>query len=314
MRRLPPLNALRSFEAAGRLRSLTRAADELCVTHSAITQQIRLLEDYLGQKLFIREGRQLELTTPARHYLVDVGYCLSRLEEATARMGEARKSLSLRVNLSSSLAHAWLLPRLVDFQTRHPEVEVLLTTVSDMDVTEADDGCDLMIRRSDPKLRRPGFSDCFLFANQVIAVCSPDMPNVEHLKTASDLQHARLLHYAGLPEAWQYWFYHAQVQAVESLPGPYYEEFFLLIQAAANGLGVALAPQVAVRSDIEQRKLRPLFPQIVLEGPPFVCIYRTEPHRPELTAFVQWLCEQEPADRPAFTSSVMEPQTREPAS
>ncbi|WP_420954764.1 LysR family transcriptional regulator [Burkholderia gladioli] len=76
MRRLPPLNALRSFEAAGRLKSLAKAADELCVTHSAITQQIRVLEDYLGQKLFERKGRSLQMTPRARQYLADVASCL----------------------------------------------------------------------------------------------------------------------------------------------------------------------------------------------------------------------------------------------
>ena len=106
MRRLPPLNALRSFEAAGRLNSLTLAAEELNVTQSAVAQQIRVLETFFGQKLFERDGRSLRLTLRARHYLVDVASCIGRLTEATEQMFEAPDRRQIRINTSSSFAQS----------------------------------------------------------------------------------------------------------------------------------------------------------------------------------------------------------------
>jgi LysR family transcriptional regulator, glycine cleavage system transcriptional activator len=247
MRRLPPLNALRSFEAAGRLKSLAKAADELCVTHSAITQQIRVLEDYLGQKLFERNGRALEMTPRARHYLIDVASCLTRLTEATEQMRGGAVSRAIRVNTSASFAHGWLIPRLADFHAQHEGIDVQIVTTPDMGVEEVDESHDTIIRRNHPDLRRSGFVSRRLLANRAVPVCSPDLRERLALRIPADLASARLLHYSGIPEAWQWWFHNAGVPVSETLHGPYFEHFSLLVQAATSGLGIALAPHAIVR-------------------------------------------------------------------
>ena len=289
MRRLPPLNTLRSFEAAGRLGSLTKAAEELCVTHSAITQQIRALEDYLGQKLFERNGRTLQMTPHARHYLVDVASCLSRLAEATAQMCETTARRMIRVNTSASFAHGWLIPRLARFHALHPEIDVQIVTRDDLNRDPVDESHDAIIRRYEPNLRRFGFDSRPLVANVGVPVCSPGLRELHALRTPADLRQVRLLHYAGLPEAWQYWFHCAEVPVGETLGGPFYEQFFLLVQAAASGLGVALAPKAIVEEDVQRGRLVALFPEVKLEGPPFHCLYRVAPQDRELNVFLDWL-------------------------
>ncbi|WCM24105.1 LysR substrate-binding domain-containing protein [Paraburkholderia bryophila] len=289
MRRLPPLNTLRSFEAAGRLGSLGKAAEELCVTHSAVTQQIRLLEEYLGQKLFERRGRKLEMTPRAKHYLVDVASCLGRLSEATEQMGGPATRRTIRVNTSASFAHGWLIPRLAQFHALQADVDVEIVAAPDQNIDLADESHDVIIRRFEPNLRRYGFDSRMLIANIAVPVCSPELRELAALRTPDDLRQVRLLHFAGIPEAWQYWFRCANVIVGETLGGPFYEQFFLLVQAAASGLGVALAPRAIVEEDVQRGRLVMLFPEVRLEGPPFHCLYRAAPQDRELKLFLDWL-------------------------
>lgn len=294
MRRLPPLNALRSFEAAGRLNSLTLAAEELNVTQSAIAQQIRVLEAFFGQKLFERDGRSLRLTLRAQHYLVDVASCIGRLTEATEQMFEPDRQ-QIRVNTSASFAHGWLLERLARFHAQHPDIEIHVVSTPDMQVERIDESCDVVIRRYTPELRRRGFVSKPLLANVVVPVCSPHLPALAAVRTPSDLLPAPLLHYAGVPRAWQYWFQLAGVPTGETLRGTFYDEFFLQVKAVVSGLGIGLAPRAIVQDDIEHGRLVALFPEVKLEGPPFHCLYREAPDNKPLNAFVEWLfaCESD---------------------
>jgi LysR family glycine cleavage system transcriptional activator len=134
-------------------------------------------------------------------------------------------------------------------------------------------------------------------------VCAPNLPELDTLRTPADLLQARLLHYAGLPEAWQYWFHCAAVAAGETLGGPFYEQFFLLVQAAASGLGVALAPHAIVEEDVQRGRLLALFPEVRLEGPPFHCLYRVAPQDRELGLFLDWLFDDAPRATAAAESA-----------
>jgi len=289
MRRLPPLNALRSFEAAGRLNSLTLAAEELNVTQSAVAQQIRVLESFFGQKLFERDGRSLRLTQRAQHYLVDVASCIGRLTEATEQMFGGPGRRQVRVNTSASFAHGWLLPRLAQFHAAHPGIEIQVVSTPDREIERIDEGSDVVIRRYTPELRRRGFVSRPLLANAAIPVAAPHLPALQAVRAPSDLRAAPLLHYAGLPQAWQYWFHRAGVSIGETLRGPFYEEFFLLIQAAVSGLGICLAPRAVVQHDIRQGRLVALCEEVHLEGPPFHCLYRDDADDRPLGTFVDWL-------------------------
>ncbi|MBB3212241.1 LysR family glycine cleavage system transcriptional activator [Herbaspirillum sp. Sphag1AN] len=291
MHRLPPLNSLRSFEAAGRLKSLTKAADELSVTHSAVAQQIHQLESYLGQNLFDRQGRALVLTPRARHFLVDVSGCLSRLAAATEQMRANPARRKLRVSASISFAHGWLLPQLAAFHARHPDIDVELVTSPDFAVDQLDETCDALIRRHQPNLRRIGFVSKLLVPNRAIPVCSPGFLASHALHQPGDLRPARLLHFAGLPEMWQCWFHAAGVTTSETLAGPVYDHFLLLMQAAESGIGIGLAPQFLVAQAVAEGKLLPLFPEVMLQGPPFYCLYRDTPDDADLELFLNWLLE-----------------------
>ncbi|MGG1948813.1 LysR substrate-binding domain-containing protein [Trinickia sp. NRRL B-1857] len=283
------MNALRSFEAAGRLNSLTLAAKELNVTQSAIAQQIRVLESFLGQKLFERDGRSLRLTLRARHYLVDVASCIGRLSDATEQMFDASDRHRIRVNTSSSFAHGWLLPQLGRFHVQHPSIEVELVSTPDMELERIDESSDVIIRRYTPELRRKGFASRPLLTNAAAAVCASGHPVLETLRTPSDLLRAPLLHYAGLPQVWQYWFHQAGVPVGETLRGFFYDEFALMLKAATSGLGICLAPRPVVRDEVANGHLTVLFPEVKLEGPPFYCLYREAPDDRPLAAFIAWL-------------------------
>lgn len=302
MRRLPPLNALRSFEAAGRLSSLTLAAEALNVTQSAVAQQIRVLEDFLGQKLFERDGRTIRLTVRGRHYWTDVSTCLGRLTEATEQMLSTTAHTPLRVNASTSFMHTWLLPRLGHFREQHPHIAVEIVATPDHNVAHLDDTSDVVIRRYTPELRRRGFVSQPLMRNEAVAVCAATHPIRQTLREPADLLGAPLLHYAGMPQAWQYWFHCAEVNVSETLRGTFFDEFLLSLRAATSGLGVCLAPRAVVRHELDSGQLVALFDDKVdLEGPPYHTLYRETQSSPHLATFVEWL------------QSCIDPRDRSPA-
>lgn len=312
MRRLPPLNALRSFEAAGRLNSLTLAAAALNVTQSAVAQQIRQLETFLGQKLFERDGRTIRLTVRGRHYWTDVCACLGRLADATQRMTDETASGSVRVNASTSFVHTWLLPQLHHFRERFPAIAVDISATPDDQVAQLDDASDIVIRRYTPELRRQGFVCTPLMRSEAVAVCAPGHAALAGLDTPADLLRAAmlsasaspnalaLLHYAGMPQAWQYWFHQAKVDVGETLPGPFFDEFLLALRAAECGLGVCLAPVAVVRDALAGGRLVALFDDNVhLEGPAYHGLHQPTDDAPHLATFIDWLTQQvDPRDRP----------------
>jgi LysR family transcriptional regulator, glycine cleavage system transcriptional activator len=290
MRRLPPLNALRSFEAAGRLSSLTLAAEALNVTQSAIAQQIRVLEDFLGQKLFERDGRSVRLTPRGRHYWTDVSFCLGRLADATGRMLDTASRRPILVNTSTSFAHAWLLPQLAHLRRHHADIEVQIVVTPDHDVASLDSTSDVVIRRYTPELRRQGYVSQALFRTVAVAACAPDHPALATLRTPADLLDAPLLHYSGMPQAWQYWFHCAKVPVGETLRGPFFDEFLLTVRAATSGHGICLAPRAVIHDELMQGTLVTLFDdEVHLEGAPYHCLYRNADDDPQLSRFVQWL-------------------------
>lgn len=289
MRRLPPLNALRSFEAAGRLGSLTAAASELGVTHSAVSQQIKMLEDFLGQRLFVREGRFLRMTPRARHYLSDVSRNFDQLMDATEHMSSQPGKRTLRVNTSMSFANCWLIPRLAAFHAHHPQIDVQIIASNDTSLDHLDEPYDAVIRRMEPDQRRLGYTSRPLLDNTAAAIVAKGYAERYHINTPADLRQQRLLHFSGVPEAWQLWFHRANVTSSETLRGPYHDQFFLIIQSVLNGLGVGLAPLSIVAQEISQGRLEVLFPDIQLPGTPFHCLYREEASDDDLNHFINWL-------------------------
>lgn len=182
-RKLPPLNALRAFEMAARYQSLTAAAAQLHVTHSAVSRQVALLEEWLGVALFERLGRRLRLTDAGRQYLPVVQAAFDSIANATEKLTSQKPRL-LRINAAPTLAMHWLLPRLTQFQRRHPEVELRLAT-SDAIINNQNADFDIAIRRGNDHW--PGFVSNIFLTEHELPVASPALLARQPLPDAAAL-------------------------------------------------------------------------------------------------------------------------------
>lgn len=270
-RRLPSLNALRAFESAGRLLSFSRAADELCVTQGAISRQIKSLEDMLGFPLFHRMTRAIELTDRGREYLPAVCEAFDRLEQATIRLSKKENHSILTVNVLPTFAMRWLIPRLPSFVARHPNIEVRMIT-SIRPVSFWRDDIDLAIRVGLPP-QTPVASDgprislqmvddwqgvrsYRLMSDVLVPVCTRALRKRLPAKAGpADLQKLPLLHMASRAHAWPDWFKAAGIAFHDSGENASYGHFFLVLEEALKGSGVALVPHALAESDIASGRL-----------------------------------------------------------
>ena len=288
MRNLPPLKALRAFEAAARHESLTAAAEELRVTHGAVSQQVKLLEQFFGQRLFSKQGRRLRLKPHARAYLEDVRVCFDRLALASDRLVERTPGRVLHVNATPSFAMRWLIPRLSSFQLEHPEIVIRLSTSASNSIDHLEEGYDVIIRRD--HMSRAGCS-CIRFLDDVsVAVASPDLPGIATVQSPPQLLNFPLLHMRSRPDAWVRWFQAAGAPITNTLAGPFYEHFFLSLQAAVARLGIALTPLVLVEEDLARGQLKCILPDVASEAAGFFALFKEGPRQDrELDSFVHWL-------------------------
>lgn len=258
MKRLPPLNALRAFEAAARHLSFSRAAEELSVTPGAVSQQIKALEDFIGAPVFRREKRGLLLTDAAQASLPALRDGFRSLEEAAMRLKAARASGRLTISVAPSLASKWLVPRLDGFQARHPDIDVWIS--ADMKVVDFGEGdVDLAIRYGAG--RYPGLAVDLLMNETIVPVCSPSLLKGEDaLHAPADLERFTLLH-DGSPDndetcpTWTMWLKAAGVQGVDGSRGPVFNQSSLVVEAAVAGRGVALAKSALAESDLAAGRL-----------------------------------------------------------
>ncbi len=286
-RRLPPLNALRAFEAAARHASFTKAAAELCVTHGAVSRHVQALEAWLGRPLFERRNRQVALTEAGAAYLAEVGAALDRIALATARQVEQGRRGLLRVNVLATFAMRWLIPRLSGFQLAHPAIEVRLTT-SNAPVAEVGEPFDVAVRGG-PELV-PGFQVRPFLSEARIPVCSPAVLVRAPLRRPEDLREHTLLHAATLPGVWAQWLRAAGVPDLESRHSTTLEHFYLTLQAALDGLGVAMGPARLVSDDVAAGRLILPFGGPELPARSY-CAYVPEARAdlPEVGSFCRWL-------------------------
>lgn len=297
-RRLPPLNAVRAFEAAARHVSLSKAAAELHVTHSAISRQVRQLEARLGVRLLERSGRGLVLTDEGRQYLNATRDAFDRLDTATAALTRRRGREPLVVNASPSFAIRWLMPRLPDFRARCPEIEVRLVT--DMELAEfPSSDCDLGIHcyqlgHVERMLRNGSLAGRLTFEKfleeDMFPLVSPRLLREgPKLRTPSDLRHHTLLHSRSGLDAWGDWLAIAGVGGVDSTAGLQFDHFHFALQAAAQGMGVSLGTQPCAGDDIAAGTLVVPFPGIVARHSHFYLVYSEAMARtPRLALFREW--------------------------
>ena len=238
--RLPSLNGLRAFEAAARHLSFTLAASELNVTQTAISHQIRRLEEELGIRLFVRQNRALALTPEARDYLPGVRAAFNDLRLATDRLLRKDDDKVLTVSTLASLAAKWLLPRLTDFQEHHPGIDVRITTSTSL-VDFQRDNVDAAIRYG--RGQWPGLRADWLMADELFPVCSPSLLRGDKpLRCPEDLKSHMLLHTSNAnSDDWRLWLTAAGLPAdIARQPGITFDMIFMTIQAAIDGIGVAM--------------------------------------------------------------------------
>ncbi|MDX3971321.1 MAG: transcriptional regulator GcvA [Bradyrhizobium sp.] len=288
--RLPSLNGLRAFEAAARHLSFTLAASELNVTQTAISHQIRRLEEELGIRLFIRQNRALALTPEARDYLPGVRAAFNDLRLATDRLLRKEDDKVLTVSTLASLAAKWLLPRLTDFQEQHPGIDVRITTSTSL-VDFQRDNVDAAIRYG--RGQWPGVRADWLMADELFPVCSPSLLRGDKpLRRPEDLRNHPLLHTSNAnSDDWRLWLTAAGLPVdIARQPGITFDMIFMTIQAAIDGIGVAMGRTSYVQDDIAKGRLVVPF-KIALPADAGFYLVAPEGRRepPKLAAFRQWI-------------------------
>ena len=295
--RLPSLNGLRAFEAAARHLSFTRAASELNVTQTAISHQIRRLEQELGVRLFLRQNRALQLTAEARDYLPGIRAAFNDLRLATDRLTRRGHDNVLTVSTLASFAAKWLLPRLSDFQDSHPAIDVRITTSTalidfrDGRGLQGDGHVDAGIRYG--RGHWPGVRADWLMADELFPVCSPALLTGKHpLRRPEDLRDHVLLHTSNTgSDDWRQWLTAAGLPTdISTQRGVTFDMIFMTLQAAIDGNGVAMGRTTYVRDDIAKGRLVVPF---TITLPADAGFYLVSPDgsadTPKLAAFRAWL-------------------------
>jgi LysR family glycine cleavage system transcriptional activator len=252
---LPPLHALRAFEAAARHLSFARAAAELNLTPSAISHQIRHLEESLGRRLFERRHRGLELSVVGRVYFPLVHDAFTRLAEATALIGGAGPELHnvLTISCTPSFAMVWLIPRLPAFQAAHPAMEVRLDTSTRL-VEFARDGVDVGIRYGTGQW--PGVSAEFLFSETLFPVGAPSLFAAKGgVSKPDDLARFPLIHTLPYIDDWRLWLTAAGATAVDPDHGPRFDNNLAAYKAAEQGLGIAIGRGMLLEESLAAGRL-----------------------------------------------------------
>jgi LysR family glycine cleavage system transcriptional activator len=286
-RRLPPLNALRAFEAAARHLSFTRAADELHVTQTAISHQIKGLEERLGVRLFRRLPRGLLLTEEAQRFLPPVRDAFDQIAAAAERLVAVGSSGTLTVSVLPSFASKWLVPRLGRFRAAHPDLDLRISATSQL-VDFARDDVDVGIRMG--RGVYPGLRVERLFGEALVPVCSPRLLEGAHpLRRPEDLVHHVLLHDEDAT-GWELWLELAGVSGISTRRGPIFTDSGMVVQAAAEGQGVALARRVLAAGDLAAGRLIQPFDVIIPHDLAYylVCPEATA-DRAKIAAFRSWL-------------------------
>jgi LysR family glycine cleavage system transcriptional activator len=285
--RLPPLNAIKAFEAAARLGSFTRAAEELNVTHGAISRQIRLLEDWLGVRLFLRTSRNSVPTQAGTELLAEASHALDRLAAVSRRMqNRARARGLLHVSALPTFAMRWLIPRLPDFQRNHPDLELRIVTAS----TPAEQfRMDVDAVISGPS-RQSGWVGSGFLGEARLPVLSPGLMRKLPLRTPADLERHMLLHAATLRDAWPRWLAAADVPELTPAGDQVFEHFYFAIQAALEGLGVVMGPLALISDELRAgRLLAPISEPALRTRGYFVYAPEASSEAPPVAALRKWL-------------------------
>lgn len=284
-RKLPPLNALAAFEAVARHRSFTKAAQELFLTHSAVSQRVTQLEKHLKVRLLARSRRTVELTAVGARYLESVRDALSTLARASDGFSETAPR-QLRISVVPAFARHWLIYRLRSFHLLHPNVDLDIQTSTAMANVKTGE-VDAAIRWG--KGEWPGVEKVKLFSDELFPVCSKSyLKELGVPRSPADLRGAVLMRHSF--QRWKPWFDKAALDWPEPTHGPVFNDSSLMLQAATDGHGVALARRMLTEDLLDQGLLVKLFDISAFIEEAFYVVYlRESMQRDEVAAFVNWI-------------------------
>ncbi|MER8370881.1 LysR family transcriptional regulator [Mesorhizobium sp. M1378] len=281
---LPPLNTLRAFEAAARLASLTNASHEMNVTHSAVSQQIRQLEEWLGRRLFRRNGRGIALTPAGEEFYEAVSTALRMISASTRHLKRTPGRNPLSVGCIPSIATRWLVPAVQDFLMMHPDIDMRVEYAHAQEAFNPDKHDVLItVSRADSEAGRS--TKLFSRMNKPVASAHYVQQKPELLES-NGLESADLLHDESL-DGWAHWFERAGLKPIKPMRGPIYQDFNLLSGAIMAGHGVALCPIQVFRREIARGDLAVLSDTATLDDESYYLLRADELNR-SVDAFTNW--------------------------
>ncbi|MFG1507194.1 transcriptional regulator GcvA [Saccharospirillum sp. HFRX-2] len=294
IQRLPPLNSLRSFEAAARLGSFQQAARELFVTPSAISHQIKTLESFLEVALFIRQTRRIELTSAGKDYLKTIQKALNDIDKATQKLTANHNSGELTLAVAPAFLTRWVLPRISRFYEQHPNIELDISASVDR-VDFSHSNTDMAVYFGDGR-----WDDVELLHLKDVAlvpVCSPELLAERPIHQPSDLTAFTLLHVMERPDEWPAWFEAAGAVFQESRKGQHFSSGLLTAQAAARGLGIALTDLSLVSEEFQNGQLVVAWPLQLELGKALYLVYQKDrPMSFAMRQFHDWIMAEMAAD------------------
>ncbi|UTW11672.1 transcriptional regulator GcvA [Marinobacterium rhizophilum] len=285
-----PIKAVQAFEAASRLSSFALAADELFVTPSAISHQIKLLEEQFGVKLFHRVHRAVVLTDAGRRYAEEVTAAFNRIDMATRDLGRTARSDILTVHSTPSFASQWLMPRLARFSSLQPDIDVRLNASHESaDLLTL--GADIDIRYGTRKLQPTGTMVIPFPAETIVPLCAPELANGDFpIRSVADLRHHTLIHSEVCLVSWRDWLRQHRKVPLDTSRGPRFDRSFMAISAAVDGMGVLLDSLLLVQRELQTGRL---VAPLGLQGPKVqgytFNVLKTQVDLPKIRSFQDWL-------------------------
>jgi len=286
MRKLPPLNSLRAFEATARLNGVQKASEELHVTHGAVSRQLKQLEEWLEVILFDRSARNISLNEAGKDYLKSIGCALDQIEQASQSLQQLKSENTLGITTTHSIASKWLLDKLNEYSMHSPEVEVWLSLEQGR-TNFAAAGVDVAIRMGNgpwPNLR------CIeLMQDRLIVVASPSLIN-DQLNSPADLAKFRLLHDGDPAAQWLRWFDENNIELIGLAEGPRFSSADILLSSAIGGQGIALVSERLALKDLRsQRLVQPLQQSVNLDTFFWLVMPERSYCQPRVREFCDWL-------------------------
>ncbi len=296
-RKLPPLNAVVAFESAGRNKSFKKAGEELCVTSSAISHQVRSLEEYLGGRLFERSTRTVALTDFGKRYLPEMSALLDRLEQCSENQADRRaQKRIITIQTTDSFAARWLIPRLAQFKSLHSDIDIKIITRDFRDALRSSEaGLGILFMTSKQRNSLSKNAAQLLFAEEIFPVCSPKLTPKTRLVDLADLPNFTLIHDDNVGVSWHDWIStatgaHANPPKIDTRNGPHYNHAHLALQAAELGGGITLASNVLASDALESDRLIAPFKDKMVTGCGYYLTQSENPKpREHCRPFTEWI-------------------------